>query len=136
MNSIYDLFATDAKAEAEDGLVLDYGSFGRITIRRAGGANKGFARVLEAKLRPYRRQIQAGTLEEAVAERLLAEVYAETVLIGWQGIRDRDGQDIAFSHRAAVTLFTDLPELFRDVQEQAQKAANFRTAEIEESAKN
>lgn len=136
MNSIYDLFATDAKAEAEEGLALDYGSFGRITIRRAGGANKGFARALEAKLRPYRRQIQAGTLEEAVAERLLAEVYAETVLIGWQGIRDRAGQEIAFSHKAAVTLFTDLPELFRDVQEQAQKAANFRLAEIEESAKN
>ena len=136
MHSIYDLFATDPKAEAEAGLVLEYGSFGRITIRRAGGANKAFARALESKLRPYRRQMQAGTLDETLAERLLAEVYAETVLLGWENIHGRDGQDIAFSHRAAAQLLTDLPELFRDVQEQAQKAANFRAAELAESAKN
>ena len=136
MHSIYDLFATDPKAEAEEGLVLDYGGFGRITIRRAGGANKAFARALESRLRPYRRQMQAGTLDEAVAERLLAEVYAETVLLGWDGITGRDGQDIAFTPQAAAQLLTDLPELFRDVQEQAQKAANFRAAELADSAKN
>lgn len=136
MQSIYDLFATDPKAEAGEGLVLDYGAFGRITIRRAGGANRAFARTLEARLRPYRRQMQAGTLDEAVAERLLAEVYAETVLLGWEGIRGRDGQEIAFSASAAAKLLTDLPELFRDIQEQAQKAANFRAAELAETAKN
>ena len=80
--------------------------------------------------------MQAGTLDEAVAERLLAEVYAETVLLGWDGIRDRDGQEIAFTAQAAARLLTELPELFRDIQEQAQKAANFRATELAETAKN
>lgn len=134
--SFYDTFTTDANLENDRGIDLDYGADGIITIHRAGGANRKFQRVMEGKMRPYRRRIENGTLENEVAERLLAEVYAEAVVVGWSGVKDRKGKDMPFSSDNAVTLLTDLPDLFRDIQEQAGRVANFRAAEIDADVKN
>jgi hypothetical protein len=136
MASLYDLFKTDDKAETQDGIVLDYGAAGQIRIVRAGGGNKRFSQALNAKLRPYQRQIANDTMDEAVAARLMAEVYAETVIIGWDGVTGPDGQPLAFCKANVVQLLTDLPDLFRDIQTQAVTAANFRAAELEEMGKN
>lgn len=135
MPSPYEAFETDPELESGEGVTLDYGDF-RITIHRAGGANRRFARVLEAKMKPYRRQLQTGTLDDEVAQRLLVETYAEAVVVGWKGVKDRTGKTMACTRDNVVRLFTDLPELFRDVQEQAQSLANFRRAELEADAKN
>ena len=136
MKSFYDAFATDRDLEVGQGIDLDYGDCGTITIQRAGGANRKFASVFAAKLRPYERQMQMGTLEDGTAERLLAETYAEAVIIGWRGVKDAKGKALAFDKKACVQLLLDLPELFRDIQEQAGKAANFRRQGIEDAAKN
>jgi hypothetical protein len=134
MKTFYDTYATDAALEAEDGVVLDYGDAGRIRIHRAGGANRRFGRALDAKLRPYRRQVEAGTLDESVASRLMAEVYAESVVVGWDGVRGPDGEEMAFTKANVVRLLTDLPELFRDVQLQATTIGNFRRQSVREAA--
>jgi len=136
MKSFYDAFSTDANLEKGDGIDLDYGDCGTITIHRAGGSNKKFGTVFAAKLRPYERQMQMGTLEDGIAERLLAEAYAEAVIVGWRGVKDGQGRPLPFDKANVVKLLQDLPELFRDIQEQAQKAANFRRAGIEDAAKN
>lgn len=133
--SIYDTFKTDDNMETR-GILLDYGDAGKIKIARAGGSNVRFQKALEAKTRPLRRQIDTETLSPEAGERVLVEVFASTVVIGWEDIKDSDGKDIPFSYENCVKLFTDLPDLFIDVREQAMKAANFRTAEIEEDAKN
>jgi hypothetical protein len=130
--SPYDLFETDKSAETQ-GVVLDYGHF-RITIRRAGGANTAFARRLEAKIKPYRHAFNSGTLDDAIAKRIMVEVYAETVVIGWDDVTDRHGNPLPFTVPNCVQLFTDLPELFANVQEQATSLALFRAEEVEEAA--
>jgi hypothetical protein len=132
--SPYTLFATDNRLE-QDGILLDYGSF-RLRIARAGGANRRFAQVLEAKLKPHRRQIQTETLADEVAHRLIVEAYAEAVLLGWEGVVDAGGQPMPFTRDNAVRLLTDLPDLFRDLQEQATKAALFRRQAEEADEKN
>ena len=134
MPSPYALFKTDPKAETE-GLTLDYGDF-RIRIARAGGANRAFARALEARLKPYRRQLQTETLDENVAERILHEVYADHVILGWDGIAGPDGKAMAYSRANALKLFEDLPELFRDIQDQAGRVALFRARELEDDKGN
>jgi len=136
MKSFYDAFGTDENLEKGEGVDLDYGDCGIITIHRAGGSNKKFGSVFAAKLRPYERQMQMGTLEDGIAERLLAEAYAEAVIVGWRGVKNDQGKALAFEKKNVVKLLLDLPELFRDIQEQAQKAANFRRAGIEDAAKN
>jgi hypothetical protein len=134
MASPYDLFKTDPMTETE-GLTLDYGDF-QIRIARAGGANRGFVRALEARLKPYRRQLQSETLDEQVAERILREVYADHVILGWQGVADGDGKAMAFSRANVLKLLSDLPELFRDLQEQAGRIALFRAQELEDAKGN
>jgi len=66
----------------------------------------------------------------------MAEVYAETVLLGWTGVADENGTPLPFTKENCVKLLTDLPDLFRDIQEQAQRVANFRAADLEADAKN
>lgn len=130
----YSVFKTDKTLERE-GIVLDYGDF-KIKIARAGGANIAFQRALAEKVRPYRRQIDAGTLPDDVAEKLFLEVYAESVVLGWEGVTDENGEPLPFTKENAVKLFSDLPDLFRDVQNQAASIANFRAEVTENTAKN
>lgn len=134
--SFYDTFSTDPDLEAGSGVALDYGDAGKITIHRAGGANRKFSTVLDAKLKPYRRQIENGTLDDKIAERVLAEAYAEAVIIGWSGVSGRDGKPLAFTKANVVGLLTDLPDLFADIKAQATRVSNFRRAAVEADAGN
>lgn len=136
MTSFYETFQTDETLECGQGLELDYGACGSITIHRAGGTNRKFLRIMAAKFKPYERQMQSDTLDEAVSRRLLAETYAESVIIGWRGVKDAAGHELAFTQENAIKLLTDLPELFADIREQATKVANFRREQAEETAKN
>lgn len=140
MSNLYSQFATDKKAESE-GIVLSYGMNSHdepieIRIARAGGANQRFAKVFEAKIRPVKRQMQTETLDQKVADKLLVETYAEAIVLGWTGVEDRDGNAMTFSKENVVKLFTDLPDLFRDVQEASQKSALFREDILETDSKN
>ena len=144
MSSMYGMFETDKKRERE-GIYLDYGSF-RIKISRAGGDNKRFSKVLEGKTKPHRRAIQTDMLDPIVADRLLKETYAEAVVLDWEtkddkgkwksGIEGREGEILPFCNANVCEAFVNLPELFKDVQEQANKVALFRRDVLEADAKN
>lgn len=138
--SLYSQFGTDKKVEQE-GVFLQYGTTKdgkpiQIKICRAGGANTAYNRAMEAKTKPYRRQLQNGTLDMEVMTSILREVYADTVVIGWSNIEDADGKPMPFNRDNVIKLFTDLPELFADVQEQATNLALFRVEINEQDAKN
>lgn len=139
--SLFSQFQTDQTAET-DGIDLDYGvdnSTGeqiKIRIARAGGSNAKFAKLWDQKSKPYRRQIQTETLDNATAERLIHEVYAEAVVLGWSGVYDRDGNKLDYTVANCVKLFKDLPELFNDIRHVATNINAFRVEEREEDAKN
>lgn len=134
--NLYNTFETDKSLE-RDGIVLDYGFNSKdqpiqIRIARAGGSNTKFAKVLEQKMKPYKRAIANDTMDNKVAEKLLVEAYADAVIIGWTGVEDREGNALDFTRDNVVKLFTDLPDLFTDIQVQSQKSALFR-AELREA---
>ena len=133
--NLYKTYKTTDSME-KDGIDLQYGPDCKIRIARAGGSNQRFGKLLGDKLKPYRRQIDNGTMDDAIAAKIMAEVYADCVILGWQGVEDFEGIAIPFCKENVVKLLTDLPELFRDIQEQAGKVSNFRAAEREEDAKN
>lgn len=137
---IYSQFKTDTSLE-KDGITLDYGINSKdepvqIRIARAGGANQQYLRRMEAKFKPYRRQIQNDTIERALLETFVKEVYAETVVLGWVGVEDADGNPMACTKENCIKLFTDLPDLFTDIQEQSQQASLFRSSLREVDGKN
>lgn len=135
MKSPYEMFGTDKTLEKEKGITIDYGAF-KITVLRAGGSNTKYSGVLSAKLRPHQRAVQNGTISEELNRRLLAEVYAEAVIIGWTDLKDADGNAIEFSRENCVKLLLDLPDLFNDIIRSADDIRNFRAQQVEEEAKN
>jgi len=138
--SLYKQFKTDTKLEKE-GILLQYGTNSKgqpicIRVARAGAGNDQYVKRMEAKVKPHRRLIQNETIERAVLLSIIREVFAETVVLGWEGVEDENGKPLSFSKDNAIKLFTDLPDLFEDIQEQAQKAALFRADIREADAKN
>lgn len=148
--TLYAQFATDKNVE-KDGVVLEYGLNSKkkvisIRIARAGGANTHYAKLLESKIKPYRRQIQNETLDNAVAEKLTKEVYAQAVVLGWENVEapilDENGkptgkfEELDFNQANFVRLMDDLPDLWSDIQSQATRAALFRSEILEADAKN
>lgn len=138
--NLFKQFATDPQAEKE-GVRFEIGvnSQGEtiaFQIARAGGQNIRYAKVIEAKTKPYRMQIQAGTIDPEIAARLMREVFAESVVIGWEGVEDEAGHLLTYSPEAAATLFEQLPELYALLQEQAQNVALYRKEVLDNVAKN
>ena len=135
MTSPYELFGTDKNLEAQQGVELDYGDFS-ITVHRAGGGNHKFRTVFSQKMKPYQRRFDNGTLDDETAQQILIEAYAEAVIKDWHGVTDAEGNKLDCTVENIVKLFTDLPDLFSDVQEQAQNVANFRQDNKEAASKN
>lgn len=143
-SGMYAKFATDPNLETR-GVIIDYGDF-RVTIARAGGTNKKFNRVLSNKTKPYERAIAQGTMDDAEALRLLQEAYAEAVVLLWEvktgedtwqrGIESPDGEILPFNSSNVLATFKALPDLFLDLQGQAQRMALFRKELLEEQAGN
>lgn len=138
--SIYNLYETDKKSEF-DGVLVPVGKdkTGRDTlvrIARAGPSNPRYQRVLESKTKKYRRLIQNDLLDTSVADGVMMEVFAETVVLGWENMEDRDGNVLPYSRENCLRLFQELPDFFYDIREQATKSALFRREALEKEAGN
>lgn len=143
--SMYEQFKTDPELE-RNGVQVDYGEF-RVTLARAGGANNRYQKVMEARAKPFRRAIQSNNLDNSTAQRLLREVFAETVVLNWEvkvngkwkkGIESPDGgKDLLPVNAENLMLtFENLPDLFLDLQDQAASAVLFKQSLQEEAGGN
>ncbi len=139
---IYKMFGTDA-AKEQEGIVLNYSDVFWLRISRAGGANEHYKRVLTEKIRPYRKAIQTETISPEMSARLMREAAAEGLILAWGSAQHGDGlmpaktgEVLDFSVANICRFFEDLPEIFLDVQEQAQKVSLFRATESEVDTKN
>lgn len=138
--SLHEQFAINRSKE-NDGVEIQYGpnadgSIPTFIISRMGKSNKKYTKALEAATRPYRRQIELGTLSNEVADSLFMPVFVDTVLKGWQNVKDRNENDLVFNRASALQLLGELPELYDDLQEKAKSAALFRDESLEDEAKN
>lgn len=137
MSDLYKMFETDKNLETE-GIWYSFDKDTKFLLARAGGSNIRFAKILENKTRPYRRQIDNGTIDTEFGNSLLIEAFAEAVILGWTGVKakGKNGKEMKYSVENAVKLLTDLPDLFAELREEAARAANFRNEEIEEDVGN
>lgn len=133
--SAHELFGTNKNLEAEKGVRLEYPGFS-ITIHRAGGANKKFAQVLNAKMKPHRQKFERDILDDETSQKILIETYAEAVVIGWSGNIGPGGKKAAFTVENCIKVFNELPDLFDDVKAQATKASIFREEQEKSDIKN
>lgn len=140
MSNIYKKFRTDTNSE-KSGIWLNYGANSKgndmmILIARAGGGNTNFSKCLEKRTKPIRRQLQNETVDEKDARQVMLDVYADSIILGWENMEDEHNNDLPFNRTNVLQVMQDLPDLFADIQEQAQKAALFRADILENDSKN
>lgn len=141
-------FKTDKSAEVEGvEIEVDINEHNNepITIRlsRMSRSNKRYTKRLDAVTRPHMAAIQNETMNEAVAAKMMREVFVDTVLLGWKNLpkseltgNPEDTDELPFNRENALALFEELPDLYDDWEGRAKKAATFREHEREEAAKN
>ena len=133
--SIFSLLKADQTTVA-NGVVIDYGEAGKWRLAYAGPQNKAFAEVVRKKFAPYQVQINTGTMDEAAMSRLIAELYADNIVLGWEGVFGEDGEPLKFTRENVIMVLMELPEFFADIQNESKKLANFRTVDLGVEEKN
>lgn len=114
---------------------VDAASGCRLKIARIG--NRRYREAMARRLKPYRRALRAGTLDDQVTERITAEVLAETVLLDWRGL-ECSGVAVVYGREAAAAILADPAyKDFRDlVVELASDQEAYRERDLEDAEKN
>ncbi len=139
--SLYKKFGGDKGLETS-GIEINYGKNERtgkdiiVRIARSGGSNTKFASTMEKVMKPYRAQLKNNLVEPQLFRSLLAEVYANSVVLGWSEMDDEDGNPLPFTPENCKKVLVDLGDVFADIQEVADNASAFRKVELEADAKN
>ncbi len=97
-----------------------------ITLLPTSGekAKRAFQRMME----PYTPRIKAGgSLTEAEIKDLNVRHFAETIIVGWRGLKGKNGEEVVFSRDNAKMLLSDtkLEEFFNLIAKMAQNDAAF-----------
>lgn len=127
-------FRTNKSLENE-GAWTDLAGDARVKLARIG--NRRYRDMLQAKLKPHRRAIRAGTLSDEVTEALMTEVIVETVLLDWENI-ELNGVVVPFSRDAALDILGDpeMKDLRNMIVELAGDMELYRAKDLEEAEKN
>ncbi len=135
--SMYDQLQTDPALETK-GVEIDYGSL-RVTLARAGGANKKYEKLLDVRSKPHRRAMKTETMDNEVAIGIMREVYADSIILHWEAKNAKGEWEVGieakpkkpgdpvkvhpFTRDNAVQAMIDLPELLIWFKEDAEKLA-------------
>lgn len=98
---IFSTFATDEKAENE-GHWFSLGKTSKVLVARAG--NPDYTSALRKALEKNQIDLEGGGADaDHLAEALMVDVMAATVLLGWKGLSFK-GKDVEHSVEMAKTL--------------------------------
>jgi hypothetical protein len=107
-----------------------------IKIKRAGARNQEWKIAYNRIMKPHAEEITDGKLSEHENKKLLAEVWAKTVVVGWSNLRDGEGNEVKFSKETCYELFCAFPDLLNEVISDSHLRSNFQHEEMEATAKN
>lgn len=117
----------------KDGIELAFGNARYITVARSGGGNRKYRAALAEAYKPHKAALDRGTLDEETASKMLREVFAKAVVLDWRGWLDKNQEEIPYTWDSCMELFKEVPEIFRIVQDEAEKFSNFVKQEVEDS---
>ena len=127
-----DVYDTDSDKESEVGVEIPLNDGISINVLRAGGSNKKYARAFYRITAPYQRRMNSGQLDDDTSDRLMMEVYAESIVVSWKGIRRKgDTEDLPCTKENIMNLFKGSRNVFTIVKEVANDLAQFQLAEAE-----
>ena len=124
LNNPFTLFEVSDKKSTE-GIILEYDSYS-ITVKSTEG-NKLFQTRFQRFLRKYKIQVLSDELMSEQQRRELAEIYFDTIVLGWDGnVTNREGEPLDFSKENFVWLMAALPKQFADIRDASGNWTLFR----------
>lgn len=134
MLDVFSRFAVDLKAETEGVWKDFYGA--KVLIARTG--NEKFNKKLNEVFEKHREDLsKKDEAADKLADRLMVEVFADTLILDWEGIAYQ-GKEVKYSRQAVIDLLS--PPEMRDFRYEllslADDAENFRLQLEEEQTKN
>ena len=102
---------------------------------RAGGSNEKFSKAVR-KYNQKRRAIANGVISREEADKSLAEIYADCIVLDWKGVTDEQDKPLPFNRENVIKLLTDLPDLFDALAVYCSSYENFLDDEAKATAKN
>lgn len=133
--TLYRDYKTDPEVE-QNGVWFPYGEDVKILLARAGGANKKFQRCGDKAATKYKRELDMNRLPAEEANQAVVEMYADSVVMDWKNVTDENDESLAFNRENVIKVLTDLPDLFRRVQEDAQNMQVYKEYRDGEDSKN
>lgn len=119
------MFKTNEELETK-GIKLQFGEDIFFTVKRFGGKNSpAIAKKLAEYYKPHARAIELGYFPKDKEEEILMKIFIESSMIDWEGVVIED-KEADFNTENAIKLFKALPDLFVQVQNEAEKIDNFR----------
>lgn len=101
-------------------------------FRIAHISNVKFQRALSRLQQPHLRKIQEGRMDPELNKRILAQAMSEGILLDWQDVKNKAGDQVPFSPKAAQAALMANVE-FRDfVSDFATNIGHYRDEEVEE----
>lgn len=139
-------FKTDVVA-ARDGVWFDYpmnsdGTTPRFKLARASKHNKKYVtaiRKVANALNMADGTVDLHSVDDTAAEKLLLDVFVDTVLLGWENFQpEDDGVVLPYSRDNALSVFgsDEWIDLFDDLDAKSKKATGYQTKVLEAAAKN
>lgn len=141
--SLKSLYGTNPQLERDGVWIENFPTTGmRIKLARAGTTNPRFRTILERLTKPHRRAIVNETIDPELSQDLMMQVYAQAVIVGWEGIpvpvelHSAQEECVPYSPEAALRLLRSYPDLYNDIQELAGKLTTFQQTVREDAAGN
>lgn len=139
--SLYKSFKTDAKLETEGRWfdikpANDDGTVPGFLLARSGSRNIPFQKAMERIQRENKAALDNGTMDPDDAQQLLVDMFIKTLLRDWRNVQSEDNSEMVFSEDNARKLFTDLPDLFTVLRNQAGVLTNYQDKLIAAAGKN
>lgn len=129
MTSLYELFKPETNIEKErHGAVATFGD-AKFRIRRAGGYNLKLANMA----RKYPDLLAEGL---DILDERLAVTASTCLVVGWEGVKGPDGQEIKFSIENCEKLLKELPDLLAAIWAFSVQMDNFLSEKEEVEKKN
>lgn len=127
-------YITDKQIEASIGVWLPpFPGDRRIKVLRAGGSNKRFSRAFQTAIKPHRRAMERGTMDQDVSDAIMRDVYAKHVVVDWKNINDAEGNPAPCTPENVAAFFDAFPEIFSEVIAYAGEMATFSEENLEEA---
>lgn len=97
---IFAAFATDEKLETE-GKWFPLSKTAKVLVARAG--NPDYVKELRARMKEAQLDLSSGEEADQLAEEVLTQVMAKTVLLGWEGFTEgKDKKPVPYSVEKAA----------------------------------